>query len=291
MSWTLAGKFLIISITAKSLRRKLRGIGIQVFWKIFLRKSVTLKIERAPWGRGTIFKEREEVQIMKKKVVRIVLSLLFVMLAGQYSYADDKPSSEKAGPINQRACPMMMPPPGPPECPKMTADIPGGPPLIGLPHFGELNLNDHQKALFKEIDAAARKEMIRKRADKEIAEIDLRELLDKESVDLKAVDVKLKQLGVIDSELQLTTIQSVEKMKSILTPEQRNAWKKAQQVQPRDKHYRPCEMMEELLMPPPFSEEENGGPGADNLRSGWERKGVRHNNTVIEGASGPLRRK
>jgi len=35
--------------------------------------------------------------------------------------------------------------------------------------------------------------MIRKRADEQIAEIELQELLDKDTVDLKAVEAKLKQ--------------------------------------------------------------------------------------------------
>jgi hypothetical protein len=61
---------------------------------------------------------------------------------------------------------------------------------------------------------------IKKRADEQIAEIELHELLDQETVDLKGVEVKLKQIAIIKSESQLTVIRSTEKMKAKLTLEQ-----------------------------------------------------------------------
>jgi len=100
-----------------------------------------------------------------------------------------------------------------------------------LPHFPQLNLlslnlNEKQKEAIKEIENSAAKELIRKKADEQIAEIELGELLAKDTVDLKAVEIKLKQIGIIKTESQLFIIKSVEKMKEILTPQQRTILKK-----------------------------------------------------------------
>ncbi len=76
------------------------------------------------------------------------------------------------------------------------------------------------------------RKLIKKRADEQIAEIELHELLDQETVDLKAVEVKLKQIAIIKSESQLTVIRSTEKMKTKLTLEQHNKLNKAQQINP-----------------------------------------------------------
>jgi Spy/CpxP family protein refolding chaperone len=119
-----------------------------------------------------------------------------------------------------------------------------------------LTLMRKQKEALKEIENSAAKELIRKRADEQIAEIDLRELLEKDTVDLNAVETKLKQIATIKTETQLIFIKSMEKMKTKLTPEQREMLKKIRPMDPRMR--RPLKgekMRDETKMPPPSAKE------------------------------------
>jgi len=70
------------------------------------------------------------------------------------------------------------------------------------------------------------KELIRKKADEQIAEVELRELLEKDTVDLKAVETKLKQIATIKIETQLIFYQIHRKDETKLTPKQREIVKK-----------------------------------------------------------------
>ena len=113
----------------------------------------------------------------------------------------------------------------------------------------DLNLDEKQKEAIREIENSAVKELIRKKADEQIAEIELRDFLDEDTVDLKAVEAKLKQIGIIKTESRLIIIKSVEKMKEKLTLTQRAMLKK---------HAVECRMklpMKRKTMPgnPPFA--------------------------------------
>jgi Spy/CpxP family protein refolding chaperone len=124
----------------------------------------------------------------------------------------------------------------------------------GLP-FQILNLDEKQKEALREIENSVAKELIRKGADEQIAEIELRELLDKNTVDLNAVETKLKQIATIKTESQLIFIKSMEKMKAKLTTEQREILKK---IRPMDHRMRPPMrgkmMRDETQMSPPSAE-------------------------------------
>jgi Spy/CpxP family protein refolding chaperone len=124
----------------------------------------------------------------------------------------------------------------------------------GLP-FQILNLDEKQKEALREIENIVAKELIRKGADEQIAEIELRELLDKNTVDLNAVETKLKQIATIKTESQLILIKSIEKIKAKLTPEQREMLKK---IRPMDHRMRPPmrgDMMRDETERPPSSAE------------------------------------
>jgi Spy/CpxP family protein refolding chaperone len=161
---------------------------------------------------------------MKKASVFFALCFLLSLIAALTSYAEPKvPASKMEKELKNEAHPSLMMPP-----PCGARPIKGIP---GLPHFPQLNLrslnlNEKQKEAIKEIENSAAKELIRKKADEQIAEIELGELLAKDTVDLKAVEIKLKQIGIIKTESQLLIIKSVEKMKEKLTPQQRTILKK-----------------------------------------------------------------
>jgi len=150
----------------------------------------------------------------------------------------------------------MMPPMAPCDMGQMK-----GIPELRYPpwlHFQSLNLNEKQKEAVKEIENSAAKELIRKRADEQIAEIELRELLDKDTIDFNAVETKLKQIATIKIETQVIFIKSIEKMKTKLTPEQREILKKIRSMDPRMGPPMKREMMrDEAKMLPPSAEKRN----------------------------------
>jgi Spy/CpxP family protein refolding chaperone len=88
--------------------------------------------------------------------------------------------------------------------------------------------------------------------------IELRELLDKDTIDFNAVETKLKQIATIKIETQVIFIKSIEKMKTKLTPEQREILKKIRSMDPRMGPPMKREMMrDEAKMLPPSAEKRN----------------------------------
>jgi Spy/CpxP family protein refolding chaperone len=84
-----------------------------------------------------------------------------------------------------------------------------------------LGLSAKQKEEIEGIRVATMKEVIRKRADMQIARLELRELLSKEPVDMKAVEAKVKQIEGLRADIHLAIIRAKEEVKAKLTPEQR----------------------------------------------------------------------
>ncbi|MFA5322286.1 MAG: periplasmic heavy metal sensor [Smithella sp.] len=185
----------------------------------------------------------------------LVLSFLILFIASQLSYAEPNDPVHKMEPGFQEECPpSMIPPMMPCGMGQMN-----GMPELEHPHwirFQKLKLDKKQKEALRDVENSFTKELIRKRADEQIAEIELRELLDKETVDLKAVETKLKQIAAIQIETQLMVIKSMENMKAKLTAEQREMMKK---IRPMEHRMRPPlmgkGMHKDEKLPPPFSEE------------------------------------
>ena len=94
---------------------------------------------------------------------------------------------------------------------------------IGAPmeKFKALGLDEKQKEAVKAIHFRTKKEMVRSRADAQVAEIELKEILSKDPVDLKAAEAAVKKIEGVKSEMKMLHIKAMEEIKSNLTPEQR----------------------------------------------------------------------
>jgi Spy/CpxP family protein refolding chaperone len=84
-----------------------------------------------------------------------------------------------------------------------------------------LGLNAKQREEIREIRNTTLKEVIRKRADMQIARLELRDLLSQDPVDMKAVEAKVKQIEGLRADIHLALIKAKEEVKAKLTPEQR----------------------------------------------------------------------
>jgi len=87
--------------------------------------------------------------------------------------------------------------------------------------FKALGLDEKQTEAVKAIHFRTKKEMIRDRADAEVAEIELKEILSKDPVDLKAAEATVKKIEAVKSEMRMLHIKAMEEIKANLTPEQR----------------------------------------------------------------------
>lgn len=84
-----------------------------------------------------------------------------------------------------------------------------------------LGLDDKQSTEVKAVLLKLQKEMVQKRADIQLAEIELKELLGKDPVDIKVVEAKVKQIASLKTEAAMMHIQGIEDVKAKLTPEQK----------------------------------------------------------------------
>jgi len=191
---------------------------------------------------------------MKRILSCFVLSFLLLFIATQLSYAEPVSPMDKAEKGFQEDGPFPMMPPRPCEMEQMRG-MPGFRHPFWM-HMKGLKLDEKQKEALREIENNVSKELIRKRADEQIAGIELKELLDKETIDLKAVETKLKQIAVIKTEMQLIVIKSMENVKAKLTAEQREMLKKMRPMEDRMRPPLKGKMMrDESKMPQPSSEE------------------------------------
>ncbi len=88
-----------------------------------------------------------------------------------------------------------------------------------------LGLDEKQKDAVKALQTKTMKEMIRKKADAQIADLELKGLLEKDPVDMKAVEAAVKKSESFRTAMYLTHISAHEELKTILTPEQRKRMK------------------------------------------------------------------
>jgi len=92
-------------------------------------------------------------------------------------------------------------------------------------HLMALGLDDKQKAEVNEIRSRVMKEMITKRAEEQVAEIELKDLLAKDPVDMKAAESKIRQIETLKAGMSISLISAREEIRSKLTPEQRKKMK------------------------------------------------------------------
>ncbi len=88
-----------------------------------------------------------------------------------------------------------------------------------------LGLDEKQIEALKVLRSKTMKDVIKKRADEQIAGIELKDLLGKDPVDMKAVEAAVKKRESLRAETFLAHVKAHEEMKSILTPEQRKQFK------------------------------------------------------------------
>ena len=87
--------------------------------------------------------------------------------------------------------------------------------------FAALGLDEKQKETIKAIHLRMKKDVIRKKADIDVAEVELRGLLGNDAVDLKAAEAKVKQIESLRADMKMMHIRTHEEIKSNLTPEQK----------------------------------------------------------------------
>lgn len=85
-----------------------------------------------------------------------------------------------------------------------------------------LGLDEKQKEAVQVIHFRTKKEMVRNRAEVQVAEIELKELLSKDPVDMKAAEAAVKKIEGMKSEKRMLHIKTMEEIKANLTPEQKN---------------------------------------------------------------------
>ncbi len=84
-----------------------------------------------------------------------------------------------------------------------------------------LGLDEKQMAEVEAIHFGAMKEMIKKRADMQVASVELREILGQDHPDLKTAEAKIRQIETLRGDMQMIHIKAREEVKSKLTPEQK----------------------------------------------------------------------
>jgi len=83
-----------------------------------------------------------------------------------------------------------------------------------------LGLTDEQMEKFAKVRSDYRKEVIKKRAEIQVASVELSELLDQKKVDLGQVEKKLRQVESLKADLTLYRIKTLFKTKEFLSEDQ-----------------------------------------------------------------------
>lgn len=124
----------------------------------------------------------------------------------------------------------------PPQEQKRRQGPAGGPQAMGMPgpaHMAEaLGLTEQQKAQIEKLRVDQRRAAIKRRADRQLAQLDLRELLNAQTVDEKAVGLRIKELSDLHAAELKARVDHQLAMKKILTPEQQEKMKQMRANRP-----------------------------------------------------------
>jgi Spy/CpxP family protein refolding chaperone len=97
--------------------------------------------------------------------------------------------------------------------------------MAGAPPMSEklksLGLDDKQMGEVKGVHFRMMKETIKKRAEVQVARVELKEVLGQDPVDMKAAEAKIRQIEALRGDMKLMHIKAHEEVKGKLTPEQR----------------------------------------------------------------------
>ncbi len=154
---------------------------------------------------------------MRRRLIGLFLGFTFVLAAALSAYGQMHDCMGGAGGMMQ----------------SMGQPCMGGMDVCGMMDDGHpmwkrlmnLGLDDKQKDAIKALRAKTMKDMVRKKADAQIAAIELNTLLDKDPVDLKAVEAAAKKSESSRTAMFLAHISAREELKAILTPAQRKQLK------------------------------------------------------------------
>lgn len=91
-----------------------------------------------------------------------------------------------------------------------------------LDRLEALALDQAQRNAVREIQNRTRKERVKKRAEIQVAMLELDELLEADAVDLKAAETKMRQVESLRTAMHLAMVREQEEIKARLTPEQRS---------------------------------------------------------------------
>ena len=141
---------------------------------------------------------------MKRILAGLVLGFLVLVFASQYSSAQ---TCGSGGGFRAEGMPMMSP---------MRHDGRG---MMGREHhlwksLMNLGLDEKQREAIKEIKSRTMKDAVRKRADLEVARIELRDLLDKDQVDMNATEATLKKIASLQADMRLSHIKAMQEIKN-----------------------------------------------------------------------------
>lgn len=164
---------------------------------------------------------------MKRILVSLFLGFLLMVFASHDSFAETgDPMGNMGRGFQEEGIPMMS------LMGHHGMEIMEGMPEAEHPMWRGLGLDEKQREAIKEIKNSLMKEIIKKRADENIAHIELKDVLDKDTVDVKAVEAKLKQIETVKTGMHLSLIQAREEVKSKLTPKQRKKFKEMLEMGP-----------------------------------------------------------
>ncbi len=93
-----------------------------------------------------------------------------------------------------------------------------------LDHAEELGITDDQAAQIRDAQRAGRRDGIERRADTEVAEMDLEALYEVDELDLAAVRTKLEELAMLQVDSQMAGLSLRRQVRQILTPTQLEEW-------------------------------------------------------------------
>ncbi len=96
-----------------------------------------------------------------------------------------------------------------------------------------LGLDEKQKEAIREIRSRVAKDTVRKRADLDVARIELRDILGRDQVDMAAAEAAVKKISSLQADMRIAHIKAFQEIKAKLTPEQRKKLKEMHEMGPQ----------------------------------------------------------
>jgi len=163
-------------------------------------------------------------------IIGLGLFLLVALIATSLIWSEDTKECPKSKMGQGGMMPMCHSMMGRGDMGRMETKQPGHPVekalrRLGSPHFflnqaEDLDLSDLQVDELKGMENEQHKWHIQKRADIEVAQVELEELLDQDPVNFDKVKAKISQIGDMEKEMLLSRLTVIQKAHKVLTAEQ-----------------------------------------------------------------------